>query len=83
MGGTADMTDMTTSQPRNVRRIYPKPLPLLLLPQWKVNAVTVANVRAGRLRALVAAQRHRAPAYADEGFRERVEAIAARRATAT
>ena len=77
------MSGMTTNQLRPVRRICPKPQPLLLLPQWKVKAVTLANVRAGRLRALLAAQRHRAPAYADEGFRERVEAIAARHVIAT
>jgi hypothetical protein len=77
------MNGMTTNQLRPVRRICPKPQPLLLLPLWKVKAVTVADVRAGRLRALVAAQRNRAPAYADEGFRARVESIAARHVTAS
>ena len=72
------MLDITTTA-RPVRRIRPKPQPLLLLPQWRVRIVTLGHVREGRLRALVAAQRHHAPAYANEGFRQRVEAIAARR----
>jgi hypothetical protein len=54
----------------------PKPAPLLLLPDWRVRVVTGETVRAGRLRALV--KRNRAPAYADEGFRVRVEGLVAR-----
>ncbi len=74
------MLDLTTRKPQRarVRRIHPNPAPLLLLPAWRVRAVTLAHVRQGRLRALVLAQRNRAPAYADDGFRLRVEAIAAR-----
>ena len=78
------MLDMTTSQPHHARvhHIRPTPAPLLLLPEWRVRVVAGATVRAGRLRALVLVQRNHAPAYADEGFRVRVEGLVARHRTA-
>lgn len=90
------MTDMTITtlhaQPiRPVRRIRPKPAPLLLLPEWRVDApapapVTMADARAGRARAHAAKAAHKAEAFQpveailiNPDFRARVEAIAARR----
>lgn len=85
------MLDMTTVQPRQVRRIRPKPLPLLLLPDWRVDAptpapVTAADARAGRARALADKAARKAAAFQppeviliNPDFRARVEALAARR----
>lgn len=86
-----DMT-MTTRLPRPVRRIIPKPLPLLLLPECRVDApspapvVTMAEARAGRIRALAAKVARRQAAFqpvevvcANVEFRARVEAIVAQR----
>jgi len=101
-GGTADMNDMTmmtTAHPRRVRPQHPSttarpqaaPVPLVLLPHWRVDApapapVTVADAREGRIRALAAKAARRAAAFqpvevvfANADFRARVELIAARR----
>lgn len=54
------MNDMTTRQPKPVRRIRPKPAPVLLLPEWRVKAPApvvidiMALARAGRATALAA-----------------------------
>jgi hypothetical protein len=76
------MNAMTTFKPRTIRRIHPKPLPLLLLPAWRVQ---VPDAREGRLRALVAKQARRAAAFQpvevvviNAAFRARLEAITAR-----
>lgn len=82
-----DMTMMTTTQPRPVRRIRPKPQPLLLLPEWRVTsaAEAAALARAGRLRALAKVQRRKAAfqpvevVYRNPDFQARVEALAGRR----
>ncbi|GEM_PF-3937075 len=79
------MLDMTTVRPRRLR---PAPLPLLLLSHWRVDAppaapVTLAHARAGRLRALVAVQRKRAPACPSPSFRARIAAIQASRSVVT
>lgn len=81
------MLDMTTVQPcqvRRIRRIRPKPMPLLLLPEWRV---LVPDAREGRLRALLAKETRRAAAFQpievvviNAAFRARVEAITARHA---
>lgn len=78
------MNAMTTCQPRTVRRIRPKPMPLLLLPEWRVQ---VPDAREGRLRALLAKQARRAAAFQpvevvviNAAFRARLEAITARHA---
>lgn len=73
---------------RPVRRIIPKPLPLLLLPAWRVDApapVTVTEARAGRIRALEAKAQRKAEAFQpvdtvllNPDFRARVAAIQAR-----
>lgn len=86
-----DMT-ITTCLPRPVRRIRPKPVPLLLRPEWRVDApapvVTTAppvDPREGRARALARRQAAFQPVEvvcANVEFRARVEAIAARRAGA-
>lgn len=91
------MLDMTTVQPRRVRPASPtpiarpveKPAPLLLVPAWRVDApepVTVAEARAGRIRALEAKAQRKAEAFQpvdtvllNPDFRARVAAIAARR----
>jgi hypothetical protein len=85
------MNDLTMTTPRPVRRIRPKPLPLLLLPDWRVDApapapVTAADARAGRARALAAKAARKAAAFQppeviliNEAFAARVAAIAARR----
>jgi len=77
--------------PRQVRRIRPKPLPLLLLPHWRVDApapapVTANDARAGRARALAAKAAREAVAFQpveniliNPAFAARVAAIAARR----
>lgn len=91
------MLDMTTAYAtcaRPVRRIRPKPLPLLLLPEWRVEAPApaptgadlLALAREGRARALAAKAERKAAAFQPieailicPDFRARVEAIAARR----
>lgn len=76
------MNAMTTCQPRTIRRIRPKPTPLLLLAEWRVK---VPDAREGRLRALLAKEARRAAAFQpvevvviNAAFRARVEAISAR-----
>lgn len=83
------MLDMTTTHARPVRRIRPKPAPLLLRPEWRVDApapvVTAAppvDPREGRARALARRQAAFQPVEAvlvNPDFRARVEAITARR----
>ncbi len=90
------MLDMTTVQPRRVRPAglspiaRPKPLPLFLLPAWRVDApapvLTMAEARAGRVRALEAKAQRKAAALQpvetvllNPEFAARVAAIAARR----
>ncbi|QLQ17653.1 MAG: hypothetical protein HZT43_01365 [Exiguobacterium profundum] len=72
---------MITTTNRPVRRIIPKPPPLLLAPHMRVRVVTIAQVREGRLRALVGRMDRRASINLDEGFRARVAGIAAKRGT--
>lgn len=88
------MNDLTMTTPRPVRRIRPKPLPLLLLPDWRVDAPAPAPARAdmgalareGRARALAAKAARKAAAFQppdviliNEAFAARVAAIAAKR----
>lgn len=92
------MNDMTTclacARPiRPVRRIHPKPAPILLLPEWRVEVPDpvvidiMALARAGRAAALAAKAARRQAAFQpievvliNADFRARVEAIANRRA---
>lgn len=88
------MNDMTTccARPvRPVRRIIPKPMPLLLRPEWRTDAQTPASdmqaeAQAGRIRALAAKAQRRAEAFQppdtvllNPDFAARVAAIQARR----
>lgn len=92
------MNDMATVQPRRIHPASPspiarpvlKPLPLLLLLAWRVDApapmVTAAEARAGRIRALEAKARRKAEAFKpiealrqNPDFQARVAAIQARR----
>ena len=44
--GKADMNEMTTVA-RPVRRIYPKPKPVLLPPHWRMRIATPGHVHEG------------------------------------
>ena len=87
------MLDMNT--PRQVRRIRPKPLPLLLVSHWRVDALApapaqadlLALAREGRARALAAKAARKAAAFQppeviliNPDFRARVAALAVRHA---
>lgn len=85
-----DMTTACATCARPVRRLRPKPLPLLLLPAQRVDVPAgvdlLAKARAGRVAALAEKAERRAAAFQppetiliDPAFRARLEAIAARR----
>lgn len=93
------MNDMTTVQPRRIRPANPspiarpKPAPLLLRPEWRVDvparvgtAAPAVDPREGRARALAAKAARRQAAFqpvevvfANVEFRAQVQAIVARR----